>query len=83
METCKKMVIISLLLKLVPIWLHLMKTELTYTMTLIGDDRANFFTEDQTLEIEDPFNLQMDMRLKNLEMWMLMEIRDLMEQEIL
>ena len=28
----------------------------TYTMTAIGDDRANFFTEDQTLEIEDPFN---------------------------
>jgi len=30
--------------------------DLTYTMTLIGDGRANFFTEDQTLEIEDPFN---------------------------
>ncbi len=28
----------------------------TYMMTEIGDDRANFFTEDQTLEIEDPFN---------------------------
>ncbi len=28
----------------------------TYTMTPVGDSRANFFTEDQTLEIEDPFN---------------------------
>lgn len=29
----------------------------TYTMTVIeGDSRANFFTEGQTLEIEDPFN---------------------------
>jgi len=28
----------------------------TYTMTSIGDSRENFFTEDQTLEIEDPFN---------------------------
>ncbi|MGI9531902.1 RagB/SusD family nutrient uptake outer membrane protein [Lutimonas sp.] len=28
----------------------------TYTMTEVGDSRANFFTEDQTLEIEDPFN---------------------------
>ena len=28
----------------------------TYTMTPVGDGRANFFTEDQTLEIEDPFN---------------------------
>ncbi|MCP4884421.1 MAG: RagB/SusD family nutrient uptake outer membrane protein [Flavobacteriales bacterium] len=27
-----------------------------YTMTSIGDSRENFFTEDQTLEIEDPFN---------------------------
>jgi len=28
----------------------------TYTMGLSGDTRANFFTEEQTLEIEDPFN---------------------------
>ena len=28
----------------------------TYSITSVGDTRANFFTEDQTLEIEDPFN---------------------------
>ena len=32
------------------------ENNLTYAITLIGDGRANFFTEDQTLEIEDPFN---------------------------
>ena len=31
------------------------ENDLTYTMTLIGDDRANFFTDGQNLEIEDPF----------------------------
>lgn len=28
----------------------------TYSISPAGDGRANFFTEDQTLEIEDPFN---------------------------
>ena len=28
----------------------------TYTVSAAGDTRENFFTEDQTLEIEDPFN---------------------------
>jgi hypothetical protein len=32
------------------------ENDLTYTLKPIGDGRANFFTEDQTLEIEDPFN---------------------------
>jgi hypothetical protein len=31
------------------------ENDLTYTMALIGDDRANFFTDGQNLEIEDPF----------------------------
>ena len=37
-------------------YIALNKANNTYTMTPVGDGRANFFTEDQTLEIEDPFN---------------------------
>ncbi|MEL4457047.1 RagB/SusD family nutrient uptake outer membrane protein, partial [Lutimonas vermicola] len=37
-------------------YIALNKASNTYTVTPVGDGRANFFTEDQTLEIEDPFN---------------------------
>ena len=37
-------------------YITLNRADNTYTITSVGDDRANFFTEDQTLEIEDPFN---------------------------
>ena len=37
----------------------------TYTLTAIGDGRANFFTEDQTLEIEDPFNFSNGYAIEN------------------
>ncbi|WP_428981731.1 RagB/SusD family nutrient uptake outer membrane protein [Lutimonas zeaxanthinifaciens] len=37
-------------------YITLDRTDNTYTITETGDGRANFFTEDQTLEIEDPFN---------------------------
>ena len=37
-------------------YIELDRANNTYTMTSFGDARENFFTEDQTLEIEDPFN---------------------------
>jgi hypothetical protein len=37
-------------------YITLDKANNTYTIASIDDGRANFFTEDQTLEIEDPFN---------------------------
>jgi len=37
-------------------FISLNKANSTYTISSVGDTRANFFTEDQTLEIEDPFN---------------------------